>query len=98
MQAILIFSLGDLLSARASPPATQKPTPAREVCFKKSRRLVLVFIRVPRMATERNGNDDRSRAAPELPRPATRLPRGILTSGAAEDKHLLRKIAPVVFA
>src|SRR6266851_445696 len=51
---MLIFSLGDLLSARAIPPAAQKPSPANPVCFRKSRRLVLSLMDVPRcFGTER---------------------------------------------
>src|SRR5262245_57025278 len=44
MQAMFTFSLGDLLSASVRPPATQKPTPAKLVCLRKSRRLVLRFM------------------------------------------------------
>src|SRR6516165_12533326 len=39
MQAKFSFSLADLLSASVTPPATQKPTPARVVSLRNSRRL-----------------------------------------------------------
>src|SRR5262245_18660119 len=48
MLATLSFSLGDLPSARASPPATQKPAPARVDCLRKSRRVEREVMRASR--------------------------------------------------